>query len=177
MYEIQKQEPASEPSVRDLMKKIVNLMEQQNKLPEEEKKKLKLKMQKLSKRQEKEGYVNAIFLKVNGNIDAQKVKIEDEIIKSKEGYPYAVTVDYIWRYNGQPTVIIPEWSFEPLRTSRLIQEMKEKNIRSPYDIKIVERYLERGQIEKKKKMGGMIWIWIIVGLIVVGIFAKALKLF
>lgn len=170
-------EEKQEPTIRELMERIVRTMEQQSKEPEKKQKKFKLKFPKLTKKQEKENYVCAIFLKTNGNIDAQKVKISDEIIKDKEGYPHAVTVDYIWRYRGQPTVIIPEWSFEPLRTTRLLQEMKEKNIRSPYDIKIVERYLERGQIEQKKKVGGMTIIWIIIGVIAMAIIAKALKLF
>lgn len=171
------EQETKEKSISVLMKEIAETVKKQSEEPEKKKKKPVINFKKLSGKKKKQNYINAMILKTNQEIELQQVPVNDELIKLKNENPHAVTTDYVWHHKGQPVVIIPEWSFEPFRPQRLIDEAKAGKIRTPYDLKIEARYLARGQIEMKKGMKGKWFIWVIVGVVILGIIGKALKLF
>jgi hypothetical protein len=123
---------------------------------------------KLDNSKAKKGYAVVVVLRNNGNLDIQKLPIIDSMIRLKGNDTFHLAeADYIWRYKKYPVIIQPEFSSEPIRAGALAKETREdgKGVDAQtFIIKAIE--MANLQPPKKKGGGGKIFLFAIIGIVV-----------
>jgi hypothetical protein len=126
------------------------------------KEKIKIKQIKLprkarvKKRKLKKGWIGIIKVDENRNISAEKAKVSDSTIKTKDGLYHAMEGEEILFWNGKfPVIIQPSWTVNPLNIR------KDKPTNETYGQPYIQAKMLKDIIKPKK--GGVSWIiWIIL---------------
>ena len=136
-----------------------NLKKKQFKMPY----KVKSQLKKLAMK----GKVQVILLQNNRNIKPTIGEIKDGMLlvgdKIHDG-----AANYVWLWNGKvPTVILPEWSINPLSPARLMGDATEEGRLSDPQA-IILRAIEFSESLQPKKMSSRMMIFAVVAIVIVG---------
>lgn len=126
----------------------------------------KVKFKKLGKSQKKKGYVNYLYIRENGEIEALKVPIMEMTTVIEEA-PRLAQPEHILNYKGSPTIIQPAWSSIPFSTVDNYKEAEQKDMLST-GWRLLANRAELGNIKPKKKISGTAIFFIIIALLVAG---------
>lgn len=137
---------------------------------DEKRKKTKLEKKiKISKSKKKKGYVAALILKENGSFYIENCPIVNSTIRLKSNdFFYLASSNYVWDFNGNPSLIVPEWDMKPLSKERL-QGLTDKDGTWATPQKILIHFMNLSQVENVKKGSKLAWI-IIAVVLVVGVY-------
>jgi len=119
--------------------------------------------------------VLVFFLTTNRTIKPLIAEIKNDFIVIN-GTPHNCSNDFIFLWMGKyPAIILPEWDLNPIGTANYYEALEEG--RTADAAKTIIKMIESGEIETKPKMSGKMWIFIIIGGIVVAylIFANGGK--
>ncbi len=151
--------------VKELNEKLDLLMP---KIKEEKLKPFKLPWNIRSKLKNlhKSNSVMVLLLRTDRTVQPMVAKIENGLIYVNEKWHNCAT-DFIYLWLGKsPMIVLPEWDLNPIGTKDYYDAIKEgRNVEAQT---VIIRAIEQAQIEEKKKLSGMMWIWIIIGAIIVG---------
>lgn len=152
--------------VKELNEKL-DLIVGINRKKEEKKFKLKGFNEKKLKRLSK-GKKRAIFmLRQNGAVELLKGEYMQGMVKVGENY-YDASAMYVWQFKRMnkysPFYIIPEWSIRPLAREEVYKKAKDEKTLIDSQV-ITLRAMKMEQVAKAegKKIGGMMWIGLIIG--------------
>lgn len=115
---------------------------------------------KVSKRQSRQGYMTVVRIDDNKNVDFEKRPIEDSTYRLKTGDYHTAKEDDIFTYKGKPLV------FQPTRKLNPYNPLENDN--ETYDQKYVMARMLGDAIKMAKKKGGGAFLWIILGIVVIG---------
>lgn len=151
-----------EKTLKETIKENSELMKQLLENPKVK----KVKLKKLSKAQQKKGFVNYLFINENKNLEMLKVPV-DEMTTFLDKTPRLAQPDSILFYKGSPTIIQPAWSIRPFSPIDNYQKTKDDGELS-IGFKLLANRAELGEVKSKKRLSGGAIFAIIVVLIVVG---------
>lgn len=167
-------EPETKPT--GLTAQLKEIKEDLGKITQESqtKKKLKKKQFKMPfkvksqlKKLAMKNKVQVILLQNNRNIKPTIGEIKDGMLlvgnKIHDG-----AANYMWLWNGKfPTVILPEWSINPLSAAELMGDATEsKRLSDPQAI--ILRAIEFSESLQPKKMSSRMMIFIVIAIVIVG---------
>lgn len=117
---------------------------------------------KVSKRQVRQGYTTILRIDDNGNCDFEKRPIEDSTYRLKLGGTYhtAKEEDLNLSYKGKPFIIQPTKKLNPYNPLSSDNET--------YDQKYVMARMLGDAIKLSTKKKGGAFLWIILGIVVIG---------
>jgi hypothetical protein len=115
---------------------------------------------KVSKRQSRKGYITILRIDDNKNCDFEKRPIEDSTYRLKAGDYHTTSEDDILFYKGKPLIIQPTKKLNPYNP------LDGKN--ETYGQKYVMARMLGDAIKLVGKKKGGAFLWIIVGIIVIG---------
>jgi len=159
--------------ISEKLDKLIELLEKT-----QEKKKFKLPLGiAVQKGKLKKNYVLVILLKTNGQIDFKFLPIENDTVYIKENQTFHLaSSDYIFQYKQWPTIILPEWSLEPISPKKLHEEaMKEGKwayAQKPIIMAITQSEIAAA-MKKAKISGGLILLGIIGAIAVLYFISQA----
>ncbi len=156
-----------QPKKLSLVEKIdkINGFIDLKKIEEEHKNRFKLPWnKKLSKGNVLKNYILVFLLKSNLQVVIKKVQITDNMIFLKEtGTYHSVRADDIFIYDGKiPSIILPEWSLQPVSAEFLQQKVMDSKSWS-FPQKVIIQAMKKSE-EKKTGLGGNFLIWAILGI-------------
>jgi len=112
---------------------------------------------------------NCLVLSVlnNGSADINWFPIVDGMITLKNGLGYPAGSKYILNYKNKPLMIIPEWNERPFNRFNDFNNAL-KNGELSYPQRVMGELAERKalKMDQKKGLGGKLWIFVIIGIIV-----------
>jgi len=156
-----------EPTLKEVLLKLNSNVEKF--VEQKEAKKFKLPFfARLNKKEAANGYVTVCIVRENRNVDFAKAKINEGVI-SIDGCPRISTTDHLLSYQGQPFLILPEWSVRPFSPTENYDKTIQEQMASA-GFKLLLNAVMRGKVEDSKKfqLSGKMIFGIVVGLIVVG---------
>lgn len=142
--------PQSPPTLIELMSNINKNLEELKPTGKIKKWKLPFKA-RVGKSKAKKNWVGTIMINENSTLDMCKLPIDEGVIQ-KDGVPHLATTDYIMYWKNKPVLIVPKWSIEPI-SPRKIYEDSVRNKTLSAGFKLIANFLEKGQLDNKKKMG------------------------
>jgi len=136
-------------------------------------KKFRLKgfSQKKLKRYNKGKYRAVLILRRNAAVELLRGEFVQGMIKVGENY-YDASAMYTWLFKRLnkliPFYIIPEWDIRPICREEIYKKAKQENTLIDSQV-ITLRAMKLEQVGKQegKKMGGMMWIGLAIGAIVI----------
>lgn len=125
---------------------------------------------KVGKSQRKKNYVTVIIMQENGNLDFKKYQIKDQTI-IHDLIPRIAGAGYVLHdKKGNPVIILPAWSVEPLNPSEHYKTSFVTGTNTN-GYKLLMNAMESEKVLGKKKMGKVL-PWIIgIGLAAIIIYA------
>lgn len=128
---------------------------------------------KVSKANRKKNYVTTIILNENGSVDFKKYQITDQTIMH-DTIPRLATAGYInYDAKGNPILILPNWSVEPLSfNSKLHVQQTLEDGSNVTGYKLLMNKMRLETVQTKKPMAG--WIKWVIGLGFAGIIIYAI---
>ncbi len=123
--------------------------------------KLPLRVRMQQKSMVKKSKALILYLRTNRTIDIRIGKIKEGMLMVDDK-TFNGSTDFFYLYRGKiPTIVVPEWSLNPIGTKDYYDAVKNKTVIDPQTIII--RAIEAAEIAAgKKKMGGKALIWIIL---------------
>lgn len=114
----------------------------------------------------KKNSVLVFLLKTNRTIEPLTAKIENDFIVVNDKY-HNCSVDFIYMWLGKyPAIVLNEWDLNPIGTEDYYKAMESgRNVNAQT---VIIRAIEQAAVEQKQKISGKVWIWIIIGAIIVG---------
>lgn len=120
---------------------------------------------KVSKGQRRKNYVTVLLLNENGTLDWKKYQIEEQTILH-DLIPRLATAGHVmFDKNGNPVVILPNWSVEPFSPLDHYEKSMINGSNSK-GYKILMARMQSERVDAKKKMAG--WVKWAIGILIVG---------
>ena len=162
-----------EPSIREALIRNNELLE---KLTGEDKKKKRKRQREFklpfmkqfgAPGKIKRGQCLVLSVLNNGSADINWYPIVDGMVTLKNGLGYPAGSKYILNYKNKPLMIIPEWNERPFNRFKNFDDALNSGELS-YPQRVMGELAERKalKMEAKKGFGGKMWIFIVIGLIV-----------
>lgn len=125
--------------------------------PEKEKKFKYPFGKKIGKGQKKKNYITVLKINENMQCEFLKRQIDDQTF-TEDGIPRLAAAGYVLQDRGNPFVILPSWSVEPFSPlTHYNESLINGNNTAGY--KLLMAKMQRGLVENKKQMGGILkWI-------------------
>lgn len=118
----------------------------------------------VGKKKIEKGWATIILIRSNRNLVFTRAQVKDGMAII-DGFPRVCTVDHTLFFKRKPFYIIPEWSLKPFSPEDNY-EQAEKDKMNIAGRRAVLATLETEKIKTKKDFGS--WMWVIVGLVVIG---------
>lgn len=153
----------TKPEQKSVLEKLKELEQFKEDVESGKKKKRKKKLKiprkaKVRRGKLKKGYIGVLKIDENKNLSGEKVKIEGSAFQTKDELYHATDGSELFFWEGKyPILIQPTWSNNPMG----INPKNEKN--ETYGQPYIKAKMHHDAIKDKKKKGGNIIIWIIVG--------------
>jgi hypothetical protein len=161
------EENIDELGVKDILKKIY-VQNQEDKAQAARPKLWRLpRKARLNKKLLKKNYTTVLIINENRNVDAVKLPIEDGCIMVDD-VPRMATEDYTLIFNGKPMIVLPSWSLKPFSPEENYEETVKENL-TIAGRKLILAKMKLEAVNPKKKGGGGMIGWIILGLAILGI--------
>lgn len=167
------EEKPREPAMKEKVDEIYTALKDTNK------KKIKIpRKAKTRKRQQKQGYIGAIYFDENGTVRGEKVKVQGGSFAEKKEIKYHATdVSEIYFWEGKfPVIFQPTWRMNPINPRKFVREVKDESgnlryiVNETYGHKFIMAKMLSDAIKIKNKGGGMS-IFLIIALIIGGYIA------
>lgn len=114
--------------------------------------------------------VLVFYLGTNRVLTPVIAKIKNNMVQVNEKlYDASTWFYYVYQMGNKniPCLVVPEWRMTPIGTKDYEEAVKDKNTTDAQTI-IIKAIEMKENLMTDKKMGGKMWIWIILGLAVVG---------
>jgi len=151
--------------IEELMERFVEKNEKTSK----KKFKMPKKIAKGIKKKVKKGGLVVFVIRTNGEIIPKLLESKYDLIELKDnGTFHLAGANYMFRYNGYPALILPEYSLEPLNPKDLYMNIVNQQKESWHE-KVLLKIMELSEIKKSKGMAGA-GKWILFAIIGIAIF-------
>jgi hypothetical protein len=147
------EETKDDTSMKDLMKKLVDLNEQLVETKQVKGWKLPRRA-RVNKIQAKRNYATFLIIKDNSVVSFIKAPIQDDGTVDIEGFPRIATVNHRLIYNNKPFYIMPSWSMGPFSAIENYGAVERDKLNIAGRRLVLAR-LQREQIKPTKKRGGL----------------------
>lgn len=169
---VEEKENIDELGVKDILKKIYL----QGKEMEETRQVKRWRLPRrarVNKKGLKKNYVTALIINENRNVDAVKLQIQDGCIMVDD-VPRIATQDYTLLFNGKPMIILPSWSLKPFSPEENYADTVKAELTTA-GRKLIAAKMKLEAVQPKKKGGGGMGGWIILGLAILGVIYYFIK--
>ncbi len=113
---------------------------------------------KVSRSQRKKNYIIVLLLMENGTYDFKKYQVQDQTIVHKVIPRLATAGHVMFNKKGQPLIVLPEWSVDPLSPKKHFDKSLENGTNTK-GFAILMSKMKSEQVNAKKSMGN-IFKWI-----------------
>ena len=108
------------------------------------------------------------LLGVNRSVSVHIIEIRDGYILI-DGVPRKCTLDYIYLFEGKmPCIILPEWSLEPVGVEEYYKAHPSGLDAAAAQKMVIGAIESNRELLSGKSMSARTWIWIVIGVIVIG---------
>lgn len=153
---------ADDESIRDTLKRIDEKLDKKSK-------DFKIPFfQQVKRGKRKKGWVTAVILRNNSDVQMKRIRIEDNVVKVPsvdKDYPtyHEATADEVFLYKNNPIVFIPEWDEKPLGKKELVKEAKDQS-RLTFAQKFIYAKMRRDLIKTTTmNIGKILLIVVVIG--------------
>jgi hypothetical protein len=160
----QKKKSISE-SIDDLNDKLDTIVNSKLKKKEDKQFQLPFGQRSALKNLAKQNKVLVFYLTENRAIKTIVTKPINNFI-TIDGVPHNFSMDFVFLYKGKyPAIILPAWDLDPIGTRDLYDANAEGRRASP--AATIIRMMVTAQELTKPHIGGMMWIWLGIGAVVI----------
>jgi hypothetical protein len=126
------------------------------------KEKIKIKVPKEKK---KRGYIATMIIRSNRSLDIKNLPIQNGMIQIIEnGTWHRAEGDCIMDYKGNPVMIVPEWSSEPLTATFLQEQAQKLGTKTEAQLFTIKAIEQANLGKPKMKISGKTFLFILGGI-------------
>jgi len=154
--------------INEELNEIKSLLKENDKEKKEKKWKLPFG-KKVSNGQKKKGYVTLVKLFINGAVEFKKVRVEDQTL-IEDDVPRLSSAGYVFYFNKNPYIFLPEWNVEPFTPFSAKEDFKESitNGTNTVGMSLLLARMLKTQALQKKQISGIVK-WIFLAIVILGI--------